>query len=111
MYTLPSYFNTTALKGKNLERGFKKAESQDKIILDCFLRKRSLTPSQIYRFRQSVGLGNVPLTSIRRSITVLTDDGRLIKTEKRRIGLYGRWEYVWEVNSEQLSLAEKLFTI
>jgi len=103
-YTLPSYFNTTSLKGKKLQREIVTAKSQEKIILDYFKVKKSLSPSQVYRFRGVIGLGNAPITSIRRSITMLTYDDKLVKTEKQRIGLYGKPEFVWELKTGQIAI-------
>ncbi len=104
MYTLLSYFNTTALRGKSLQREIVTAKSQEKIILDYFKVKKSLSPSQVYRFRGVIGLGNVPITSIRRSITMLTYGKKLVKTEKQRIGLYGKPEFVWELKTGQINI-------
>jgi hypothetical protein len=103
MYQLPSeYFNTTNLKGPMLQKEARNARRQESLILDYFKRKRTLTPSQIYRYRVAVGLNNnVPITSIRRSITVLTNEGLLIKTNQQKIGIYGKPEYVWQINTFQ----------
>jgi hypothetical protein len=37
----------------------------------------------------------IPITSVRRAITVLTDKKKLIKTDHTRSGLYGKKEYIW----------------
>jgi len=46
-----------------------------------------------------------PITSIRRSITVLTTLGLLIKTEHKKTGPNGRPEYLWRVNAEVNNVA------
>jgi transcription initiation factor IIE alpha subunit len=49
----------------------------------------------------SLGLGDVPLTSIRRAITRLSYQGRIVKTDRQREGLYGKPEYIWEIDTRQ----------
>ena len=90
------YYNTTAsvqpVVGKYRER----AKSQDVRILAAFLENpRSLaTPSQVLSW---VFNGSVPLTSVRRSLTDLTNAGELVKTDKQVEGPYGRPEYQWKL--------------
>lgn len=92
-----SYFNTTNESGTTLKNNVAKAKSQEeKILLFCERNKlfiKGITPSQIYGF-----VDNYPITSIRRALTNLTKQGKLIKTNEKRIGMYGRSEYVWKLN-------------
>jgi hypothetical protein len=98
------YYNTTTLTGIDLKKEVKNARSQDKIILAFFKTNSPLSPSQVYRNRFHIGLGDVPITSIRRSITNLTNDGYLIKTGIQREGIYGKFENVWKLTSSQFRL-------
>ena len=41
--------------------------------------------------------GLVPLTSIRRALTNLTNAGELVKTDKQMKGMYGRPEHQWRL--------------
>lgn len=100
-YKLPHYFNTTRLKGTQLKSEIMTAISQEKIIFNLFKRKRVLSPSEIYRLRMSSGLGDIPITSIRRGITNLTNLGRLKKTDRQRLGMYGKPEFIWEIDTRQ----------
>lgn len=94
------YHNTTGAAGAQLHDYRKKTSKQDKIILDWFKRHLTGSPSQCWAgaFRQSAGIHiTVPITSVRRSITNLTESGHLIKTDRKRTGLFGRPEYIWTI--------------
>ena len=70
-----------------------KAKRQDDVILDFFEVNHMMghAPSEVWRYV----LPNAPLTSIRRSMTNLTNEGKLVKTDKQRKGIYGRNEGIW----------------
>lgn len=91
-----SYFNTTNESGTTLKNNVAKAKSQEEQIfefcLECNVFKNGITSSQIF------GFIDYPITSIRRALTNLTKQGKLIKTNEKRIGMYGRSEYVWKLN-------------
>ena len=89
-----AYYNTTNESGKSLKENTKKTISQnDKILMYfCKNRSREISPSQVH----SVIFDNsTPITSIRRSITNLTNDGLLTKTKTKRVGNYGNSEHCW----------------
>jgi len=88
----PAFFNTTNLPHSELKVRELKADSQNAKILECFANNPNIdfTPCEIWqRFKQW------PLTSIRRSITTLTDSGYLVKTSVKRPGIYGELNYTW----------------
>lgn len=88
-----SYFNTTKESGTTLKNNVAKADTQESIILDFYKFRNKMTPSELmYYFTRT------PITSIRRALTNLTKQGKLIKTDEKRIGMYGRSEYVWKLN-------------
>jgi hypothetical protein len=91
------YFNTTKLFGSKISEAVKNASTQDdKIFLFFFENKnKEFSPCQIHKivFAKS----NVPLTSIRRSMTNLTNAGKLIKTSKKVIGVFGKDNYTWKL--------------
>jgi hypothetical protein len=65
------------------------------MILRLFKTGKKMSPSLVLRF---LGLDSkVPLTSVRRAIHDLTDQGKLIKTDLKIKGMYGRAEHVWEI--------------
>lgn len=83
-----SYFNTTNESGATLKNNVTKAKSQEENLYnlinryDCFI-EFGITPSQAYNIQV-----NYPITSIRRALTNLTKQGKLIKTNEKRIGMY-----------------------
>ena len=90
-----SYFQTTRLTVDELDAAIEAAEQQDIAVLAIFRAHVSLSPSrcwEIYSRRRQA-----PLTSIRRSITVLTGAGALTKTDNQAPGLYGKAEHVWRL--------------
>jgi len=98
-----SYFNTTNESGTTLKNNVAKAKSQEEEILNLFIFNKMHFINKIYK-NYKLGLSpsqiglNYPITSIRRALTNLTKQGKLIKTNEKRIGMYGRSEYVWKLN-------------
>lgn len=98
-----SYYNTTNESGTTLKNNVAKAKSQEEEILDIFRLDFKhwkdatdyvgMTPVNILDF-----FPKYPITSIRRALTNLTKQGKLIKTNEKRIGMYGRSEYVWKLS-------------
>lgn len=99
------FYNTTNETNPELKAYREKAMKQDDVIMLFFETAFNpyYTPSEVWQGT----LPNAPLTSIRRSITNLTDDGRLVKTQRKRKGLYGRPEYIWTLPeaSKQMELS------
>ena len=95
------FHNTTHETGQQLIKFEKQTEGQDKVILDFFKKHEafSFTPCECQSFIQLTG---VPITSIRRSISDLTKKGLLIKTNKKKIGTYGRPNYTWKYNTKNV---------
>ena len=89
-----SYYNTTRQKGEQLKAAWKKTRSQDNKVMDCFNTHGRATPSEVWLHFNKYE-NNVPITSIRRSITNLTSYNMLSKTGNKKEGIYGRPEYVW----------------
>ena len=91
-----SYFNTTKLSGDKLKANKKKARSQDDVILDFFRKNKGvlMTPRHVHNtlFDESI-----LLTSVRRTITNLTNSGYLEKTNVKMEGLYKNSpEFCWK---------------
>jgi hypothetical protein len=89
------YFNTTGMEGDDLKKVTRKATKQSDIIFDYFKknRRQAISPTEIWR--NCFDVDSVPLTSIRRAISVLTRKGKLIKTNIQCQGMFGRPEYKW----------------
>ena len=94
--TLGRVHNTTNMQGDELHKREFKNGSQTRAILNFFQAHsyESFTPWEI---QKAMNLSRVPITSIRRAITDLTDMGYLIKTDIRRVGDYGEMCYAWTV--------------
>ena len=89
-----TYHNTTHSTGKKLGEYRAKAMTQEDKILQWFDKNylSGWTPSEIQYFV----LPDAPLTSARRGMTNLTNEGKLIKTDRQKKGRYGRPEYTWK---------------
>lgn len=106
-----SFFNTTNETGDLLAEYRSKSEHQDERVLKIFEASgpaAALSPSMVSslynRLYPERHIYGVPLTSIRRSITCLTKDGKLEKTSEKRPGLFGRPEFLWKLASAGLSV-------
>lgn len=86
-----SYFNTTKESGKHLEMFTVKAKNQEEQILELMKLYKKLSPSDVQKY-----FNNYPLTSVRRALTNLSNKGKLIKTDEKKKGIYGREEFIWE---------------
>ena len=88
------FYNTTKESGKDLESYSVKAETQKESVLFLFQKFKKGTASDVWAF---YGPALCPLTSIRRAITDLCNEGKLIRTEEKKIGLYGRSEFIYSL--------------
>lgn len=95
-----TFFNTTSTSGKQLAKYSQNAKSQEIRIMDVFNRFERMSASQCWMKMYT----KEPLTSIRRGITNLTKEGKLVKTEFKVQGYYGSAEYVYQVPSLQKTL-------
>ena len=91
-----SYFDSTFLPRAQLAQAIARAEQQDEQVLAVFRACARLTPSACQRELESLGVSML-LTSVRRSITTLTDAGALRKTADKLPGPYRMPEFVWEI--------------
>lgn len=92
-----TYYDTTAVSERDRKKYAHAALRQDDSILQVFRQSENpLTPSEVHSL---LYLGSTtPLTSVRRSITNLTNKGMLRKSGQKKIGMYGRPEHVWEIS-------------
>ena len=92
LFNQPKYHNTTRVSGDQLRQYQAKAEEQDTAVLVIMSTLKRATPSQVQALLPSSTL----ITSVRRSMTNLTKEGKLAKTTERRTGPYGRPEHLWQ---------------
>lgn len=105
-----SYFNTISLEGKPLEIANGKAALQEDLVLEIFKANPGvlISPSQMLNVFKTKYKRNVPITSIRRAMTNLTNnkkdpdkDKKLIKTASQTRGLYNYNEHYWVLNTPE----------
>ena len=90
-----TFYNTIHLPKDILIAELKKVKKQNLKVLAVFKVSlmKGLTPTEVYFALQEV----YPIGSIRRAITDFTKIGKLVKTNNKRIGMYGKSNYVWEI--------------
>ena len=99
-----SYFNTTNESGADLKQSHAKAKRQEDVILTIYQRHKKLTASDAWSFYCTTK--RCPLTSARRAITNLANEGLLFKTQTKKMGMYGKPEYVYRLNETDYKLNE-----
>jgi hypothetical protein len=100
------FYNTNQEDFGEESESLRKVVKQEAVIFGLFKSARTpMSPSMVYK-----ALGEKwPITSIRRAITDLTDEGKIVKTQKTIKGIYGKKEHLWELpkkpeTSEQVTL-------
>lgn len=94
---MTGFFNTTSEQGDLLKSYRRQARTQSEKILAYFQETKGLrSPSEV----QFAVLPRAPITSVRRAMTCLTDDGYLAKCEEKVPGQYGRPEHLWRLTSK-----------
>ena len=93
------FYNTINLNGIDLDSARSKCKSQQEFIRLLFKNAPSLeiSPSQLLTLFNN----DVPITSIRRALTNLTNDNVLDKTDKQIVGMYGKLEHIWKLKSQK----------
>lgn len=94
-----TYFNTAGLDGDDLQERIEQCESQEDKVEALFAAcpGKRFTPFEV---RDIVFNGSVPITSVRRAMTNLTNEGILKKTETQREGPYGQPNYTWQLSKQ-----------
>jgi hypothetical protein len=94
---MKNYYNTNRLTGSALLEAIHAAKSQQEKILLWFqaMPGRRMAPHQI---RATLFSEQTPLTSIRRAMTNLEQDGFLTKTKFMIDGDFGKPVHTWELN-------------
>ena len=93
-----SYYNPTEETGSELAESHAKAKTQEKKILLCFHDQGNpLSASVICEMLNDA----YPITSIRRALTDMTNQGDLEKTDKKVMGRYGKREDQWHLRTDK----------
>tara|TARA_Y100001938_G_C8030360_1_gene400298 strand:+ start:400 stop:690 length:291 start_codon:yes stop_codon:yes gene_type:complete len=92
------YYNTNNETGHTLNSSRNQAKSQEELIYSLFERNQNayITPFEIHDLLETLS----PITSIRRAISNLTKDGKLVKTDKMKEGPYGKKIHCWKFREE-----------
>lgn len=97
MQTTLSFHNTTNLRGQQLQDSIQTAERQDEVIERIFIQAATaLSPSKVHSYCEMKGY-NYLLTSVRRTINTLTNEGKIAHTGLTVISPYGRPEGLWKI--------------
>ena len=92
------YYNTNNETGDVLRSSIESSNKQEEVIMAIFNHyKKNLSPDEI----QGILVDNLettyPITSIRRAMTNLTNDGKLKKTNIMRKGVWGKMTHTWKL--------------
>ena len=99
-----SFYNTINEQGETLKQSQKKAKTQEELILQIFRDNYDyatdvgycghMTASHVWKWMK-IHNSNILLTSVRRAITTLCNNGVLVKSTSMRMGLYGKPEHLY----------------
>lgn len=92
------FFNTINITGKELKEAQLGVKSQNELILDLFKNNpnKEYTPFEVHS--ALFGSDQVPVTSVRRAMTTLEKNGDIVKTDKKKMEIYGKPNYCWKLN-------------
>jgi len=89
------FFNTIHLDGEELYDAVKNVVKQNERIYQLMkLSGKKYTPFEMHRVYEKF-FAKTPVTSIRRAMTTLTNDNRLIKLDEMKAERYGKPNYLW----------------
>lgn len=94
------FHNTIGETGDTLVASNITCETQEQKILDIFRQKGAgiaMTPFYVQEIYSKLYRA-VPITSIRRAITNLTEQNKLIKTDVMRTEFFGKKNFTWKYN-------------
>ena len=93
-----TYYNTTLKKGVDLKQAWFKTATQDELVLAVFVTNKTVvfTPHEIQSILRDDYDKPFPITSIRRSMSTLTEREALEKTPVRKKGPFGATNYCWK---------------
>ena len=97
-----AYYNTNRETGATLSLSWGKSDKQETMILEIFSDRmrhtlNGLAPHQVRDQIVQRYSKHYPLTSIRRAMSNLTDDGKLIKLDRMVMGNYGKNVHTWRL--------------
>ena len=89
------FYNTIDLKGSELQDALQKTEvNKERIYLLLKYLKGYYTPFQVQAQYNRL-FKEIPITSVRRALTDLTNEGRLKKSDRMKVEKYGAKNHLW----------------
>ena len=96
MQTQLNFFNTIGLQGEQLAERIKRITPQENRILEIMKVGHPMTPFEVKKVYDSLYF-EIPITSVRRAITCLTDRKLLKKRlDLLKVEMYGEPNHCWE---------------
>ena len=94
-----TYFNTTDQDIDYVNKRKAKNKTQEGIVHDLFKSMTTLTASEVLTASETLNLfsNKVPITSIRRAISNLQKEEKLVKTTDTKTGIYGAPEHYYTI--------------
>jgi len=94
-----TYFNTTDQDIDYVNKRKAKNRTQEGIVHDLFKSMTTLTASEVLTASETLNLfsNKVPITSIRRAISNLQKEEKLVKTTDTKTGIYGAPEHYYTI--------------
>ena len=94
-----TYFNTTDQDIDYVNKRKAKNKTQEGIVHDIFKSMTTLTASEVLTASETLNLfsNKVPITSIRRAISNLQKEEKLVKTTDTKTGIYGAPEHYYTI--------------
>lgn len=104
------YFVTTKINGAELARKIHKAQSQSKAVMELFEKYYllSLTAEEVFNYLRNHNRISVktPKDSIKRAISVLKSEGKLIRLEETKVGEHGDPIHFYAIAQYQTKINE-----
>lgn len=93
------YHNTSGIQGRLLLDFQERARSQEDRIYRIFQEspRKLMTPFEVKTILDFLEGTDTPITSVRRAMTDLTKEGRLVRTRERKTEVYARPNYYWRL--------------
>lgn len=92
-----SFYDTTKEPKEDVKKYRKTTEKQDVLVLRWCQSVEKFTPWSIHALMQNTTVGGILITSVRRSINTLLNDGKIEKTGFKRMGPQGRNEFEYKI--------------
>jgi hypothetical protein len=88
-----TYFNTTNQDIDYVNKRKAKNKTQEFLVYDLFKNHKTLTASEVlHKFPKQV-----PITSVRRAMSNLQQEEKLVKTTDTKTGIYGAPEHYYTI--------------